>query len=310
MPRLSVVMACYNAMPYLPDAVDSIRQQSATDWELIAVNDGSTDATGEYLDRAATDDCRIRVLHQQNAGQNAAANRAIAASDSTYIARMDADDIADPNRLSRQLSFLDAQPDVGLVGGQIQRLGAKRSGLESNFPLGHDEIVSLLMRNHHALCNPTVMFRRELFDRIGGYWQHDIAEDWDMFLRMGEISRLANLPEIVLSYRFHTGSINGRRIVEAQLFNEYAADAAHRRKSGQPPQSVDEFRQSHRSRHWPASWIFYADSQSIGQYREAIAEIYDGRRVLGYGRLAMAALMSPTRAARRVRNMIAGKLGA
>ena len=307
MPRLSIVMACYNAMPYLPSAVDSIRQQTFEDWELIVVDDGSTDDSADWLREAASGDPRLHLCHQSNAGQNVAANRGIAMSSAQYIARMDADDVADPHRMRRQVEFLDANPAIGLVGGQIQRLGARRSGLESNFPLTHDQIVSLLMKNHHALCNPTVMFRRDLFEQLGGYWQHDIAEDWDLFLRLAEVSQLANLSDVVLSYRFHTGSINGRRIVEAQLFNEYAAESARRRLDDQPAVTMQQFRENHRSGRWPSSWVFYADSQSIGQYREAIAEIYDGRQVRGYGRLALAAMMSPSRAARRVANMFAAR---
>lgn len=308
MSRLSVVMACYNAMPFLPAAVASIQNQSFQDWKLIIVDDGSSDDSAEWLAEAVLQDDRLRVLSQQNAGQHVAANRAIATSTSTYIARMDADDVATPDRLAKQVAFLETHPEVGLVGGQIQRLGAKRSGLESNFPLTHESIVSSLMRNHHSMCNPTVMFRRELFNQLGGYWEHNIAEDWDLFLRMAEISQLANLPEVLLSYRFHTGSINGRRIVEAQLFNEYAAESAKRRGAGEPSLSMDEFRSSHRSNRWPLSWMFYSDSQSIGQYREAIAEIYDGRNMVGYPRLALAAAMSPNRAIRRLQNMLLGRL--
>lgn len=308
MPRLSVVMACYNAMPFLPRAVDSIRAQTFEDWELIVVDDGSTDQSPQWLRQAADEDPRIRVIHQENAGQQAAANRAISTSDAPLIARMDADDVASPERLAIQVKFLDDNPDIGLVGGQIERLGVKRSGLVSNFPLEHDAIVDALMLNHHALCNPTVMFRRELFNQLGGYWEHDIAEDWDMFLRMSEITRLANLPDVVLSYRFHTGSINGRRIVEAQLYNEYAAECARRRNARESSITMDEFRANHRSNRWPASWAFYADSMSIGQYREAIAEIYDGRGVVGFSRLMLAAAMSPGRAFRRVQNMVVGRL--
>ena len=308
-PQISCVMACYNAMPYLPDAVGSIQRQSVRDWELIVVNDGSTDQSGTWLRNAAQSDPRIRVIDQENAGQQAAANRGIEAARSNWIARMDADDIASPNRFAVQMKYLAANPDVGLLGGQIERLGSRRSGLASNFPLDHDGIVAALMQNHHSLCNPTVIFRRDLFEQIGGYWSHNIAEDWDLFLRMAEVTRLANTPDTVLSYRFHTGSINGRRIVEAQLFNEYAADAARRRSSGQPAVTMDQFRAEHRSNRWPQSWLFYCDSQSIGQYREAIAEIYDGRSMVGYGRLALAAVMSPARAIRRVQNIISGRLG-
>ncbi|MEM9825518.1 MAG: glycosyltransferase [Planctomycetota bacterium] len=303
MPELTVVMACYNAMPYLPAAVQSIRDQTLTDWEMVIVNDGSSDHSPAYLHEVAGLDSRIRVLDQENLGQQAAANRGIAAARTDLIARMDADDIAEPERFEKQLNFMRLRPDVGLLGGQIRRLGKQRSGMESSFPTEHDQIVDHLLKNRHAICNPTVILRKSLFERIGGYWEHNIAEDWDLFLRMGEVSRLANLRDLILSYRFHTGSINGRRIVEAQLYNEFAAELAIRRANAQQPMGFHEFLSSHRSRRWPMSWLFYFDSQSIGQYREAIAEIYSGNPLVGYARLGLSAAMSPGRTIRRLGNM-------
>lgn len=304
MPRLSVVMACYNAMPYLPAALESIQNQTIRDWEMIVVNDGSTDGSAEYLHSAAAADPRIRVVEQENLGQQAAANRGIELATTDLIARMDADDIAEPHRFEKQLAHMDQHAEVGLLGGQIRRLGAKRSGLESNFPRHHDTIMGMLKKNQHAICNPTVVFRKHLFEELHGYWDYNIAEDWDMFLRMGEIAKLENLDDVLLSYRFHTGSINGRRIVEAQLFNEYAAYLSTCRERNLPEIPYEEFLQQHRSSRWPMSWLFYSDSQSIGQYREAVAEIYGGHSFLGYARLMLSILMSPRRALRRLTNML------
>lgn len=298
-------MTCFNAMPFLPAAVESIRAQTFTDWELIVVNDGSVDESSSYLDPIAEQDSRIRVINQTNQGQQVAADVAISAAQGEWIARMDADDVADPMRLEHQMRFLAENPEVGLVGGQIRRLGSQRSGLASNFPADHESIVDALLKNQHVMCNPTVIFRKSLYHQVGGYWEHNIAEDWDLFLRFAEVSRLANVEPIVLSYRFHTGSINGRRIVEAQLFNEYAAELAIRRERKEPAIPFEQFVREHRSSRWPTSWLFYADSQAIGQYREAIAEIYNGRPLLGYARLGLSVAMSPTRAIRRIGNMLA-----
>ena len=204
-PPVTVVMSAYEAMPYLPEAVESILAQTLSNWLMIIIDDGSTDGTAAYLD--ALDDDRIAVIHQANAGQQAAAARGIARATTKYIARMDADDIAFPMRLARQVEFLDDNPDVGLVGAQIQRMGPSGNlQLPSAFPTDHDDIYEQLADNRHAMVNPVVTFRRELFDSIGGYWEHDIAEDWDMFLRIGEVSKLANLDEPLLGYRFHPTS--------------------------------------------------------------------------------------------------------
>ena len=274
---------------------------------MIVVNDGSTDESLDELHELASRDSRVRIFDQPNQGQNAAANFGIEQSRAPLIARMDADDISSLDRIEKQVAFLNAHSEVGLLGGQITRLGEKRSGLTSNFPVGHDQIVEYLLKNQHALCNPAIIFRKHLFEKIGGYWEHDIAEDWDMFLRMGEISRLANLSQSILQYRFHQASINGRRIVEAQLFNEYAADRYLRRRGDLPALTFNEFLASHRSQRWPMSWAFKADALSIGQYRQAIAEIYGGKSIRGAVRLSLSMAMSPARTIRRFWNM-AGRL--
>ena len=302
-PQVSIVVACYNAQPFLTAALQSVVQQSFQEWEMIVVNDGSTDGSLEELHALASRDSRVRVFDQPNQGQNVAANQGIQQSRAPLIARMDADDISDPNRLEQQVAFMAAHPEVGLLGGQISRLGDQRSGLQSNFPTEHQAIIDCLLKNHHAICNPAIVFRRDLFDQIGGYWEHNIAEDWDMFLRMGEVSQLANLDACVLQYRFHRASINGRRIVEAQLFNEYAADCFIRRRNHRPAIPFDQFFADHRSQHWPSSWTFKSDALSIGQYRQAIAEIYGGQPVQGICRLGMSMVMSPTRTGRRLWNI-------
>lgn len=306
MPTVSIVMACHNGMPYLPDALESICSQSFSDWELIVVNDGSTDDSRRCLEKFARRDPRIQIIDQANQGQHVAADRGIRLARGEFIARMDADDVCQPNRLELQVRYLRQHPEVGLVGGQICRLGAQSRGLKSHLPTDHPTIRGMLQRNHHAMCNPTVMFRKSLYERIGGYWPHNIAEDWDLFLRIGEIAELANLPDVLLHYRFHTSSINGRRIVQAQLYNEFAAALSLLREQGMPEISFEEFRRGHAISRWPQAWFFYADALSIGQYREAVAEIFSGRRVIGGARLVLAMAMSPARTWRRFQRMVTG----
>lgn len=304
--RVDVVMACYNAMPYLPEAVTSILQQSFTDFSLIIVDDGSTDESSDYLAQIALTDARIRVTRQPNQGQQAAANLGISLGDSEYIVRMDADDVARPERLGLQVKFMDEHQDVGLSGGQIQRLGDRKMGLSSNLPLDHDAIVAGLMKNHHTMCNGTCIFRRRLFEQVGGYWEHNISEDWDLFLRFADVAKLANQEHCFLAYRLHRASVNGRRIVESQLHNEYAAER-HRRRGLQLPEiDYAEFLANHRSNRWPGSWGFYLDAQSIGQYRRAVADMYGGHPLQGYSRLALSMAMSPSRTLRRLVNMFIG----
>jgi glycosyltransferase involved in cell wall biosynthesis len=302
---VTVVMTVYNGMPYLPASVDSILNQSLTNFEFIIVDDGSSDSTPEYL--KSLTDSRIKVIHQSRSGQQAAAHRGILAASAPLIARMDSDDIAHPTRLEKQVRFLQQNADVGLVGSQITRRGEISSGLESNFPTDHESIVDDLLHNRHSMCNPATMFRRDLYLSVGGYWPHNIAEDWDMFLKIAEHAKLANLDEHLLCYRFHVGSINGRRIIEAQLYNEYAAELAWRRRDGRPEISYSEFLTSHRSQRFPTSVFFHLDCRSVALYRKGVADLHSGHPLRGTILTVASMLLSPGRVVRRVKHKLSRK---
>jgi glycosyltransferase involved in cell wall biosynthesis len=303
-PKVTVVMAAYNAMPFLPAAVESILNQTYRDFRFIIVNDGSTDDSAEYL--ASIEDPRLTVVYQENQGQQAAANNAIEMCDTEYIARMDADDISDSTRLEKQIAFLEDNRDVGMVGSQFMYLGRQGTGTKSALPTDHESIYSELINNRHAVCNATTVFRTKLFRELGGYWKYNISEDWDLFLRAGEKMKLANMSENLLQFRFHPGSINGRRMFESQLHNEYACELARRRNNGQPKIDFDEFWANHKYSKWPRSMFFRMDCLSVSIYRVAMADILDGNRISGYGRMLLSMVCSPHRTVHRIKRMIIG----
>ena len=300
-PRVTVVMATYNAMPYLPESVESILNQTFNDFQFVIVNDGSTDTSAQYLD--SLDDPRLTIIHQENQGQQAAANRAIELVDTEYIARMDGDDVAELDRLEKQVAFLDEHPEVGLVGTQFRYRGERGIGAQSELVLRHDDIYHELINNRHAFCNTTSVFRTKLFDEIGGYWEYNISEDWDFFLRAAEHMKLANLPKPLIQFRLHTGSINGRRMFESQLHNEFACELARRRKKNLPKISFDEFWTDHPYRRFPRSLFFKLDCHSVSLYRLAMVDVVDRRYVKGYGRLLWAMTIAPWRTASRFKRM-------
>lgn len=301
-PRVTVIMATYNAMPYLESAVQSILDQTYADFRMLIVDDGSTDESKSYLDSIT--DPRVEVLTQANQGQQAASNAALARCQSEFIARMDADDVAAPNRLEKQIEFLDSNPDVGVLGSQFRYLGSLKSGVSSELPCEHEQIFDDLINNRHSVCNTTTMVRAELFSTVGQFWEHNISEDWDWFLRAGEKTKLANLPDALLDVRIHSGSINARRMVESQLYNEYAAELCRLRQSGQDKISFEEFTANHRTSGWPNSMLFRLDCYAIGQYRSAVANILSGQKTLGFARLAWSMACSPARTLRRIGRVI------
>lgn len=232
-PLISVVMPVWNAGAYLAPAIDSILGQSFGDFELIAVDDGSTDGSAAVLAAAAARDARVRVIAQENAGVAAALNAGIAAARGTYVARMDADDIARPDRFALQIARLKADPDLVALGGQILLIDPEGRALRQLvLPTAHDAIDAKHLGAHGmGMCHPTAMIRTAALRQVGGYdAAHPGAEDIDLWLKLAEIGRLANLEEIVLNYRQHFVSVGYRKRYE-QLLSAwtYAQAAAARR---------------------------------------------------------------------------------
>jgi len=209
--KVSVVMGVYNAHRFVAATVRSILTQTFADFEFVIVDDGSTDGSLAVLRELASHDSRIKVISRPNTGIVGAANDGIAASRGQYIARHDADDISHPQRLQKQVAFLDANPDVVAVGAQMEVTDPYLSPLEeTQFPLDHEGIEHDLLRGSGwTLPQPAAMMRRSAVARVGGYRQQcNHSEDLDLFLRLATVGRLANLPEVLVQWRRHLGSTN------------------------------------------------------------------------------------------------------
>lgn len=209
-PRVSILLPVRNEERLLPAALASLFRQSCTDWELVAVNDGSSDGTGALLDSAATADPRVRVLHLPPSGLVAALNTGLAASRSPYVARMDGDDISHPRRLERQAAFLDARPDVTLVACRVRHIPRQRmTGGMAAYEAWQNSLLdhAAIIRDRFVespLTHPSVMFRRDAVLALGGYRDRGWAEDYDLWLRMARAgARFARLPETLFYWRDH-----------------------------------------------------------------------------------------------------------
>jgi glycosyltransferase involved in cell wall biosynthesis len=234
-PRVSVLMPAYNAVPYVRHAVASVLAQTYPDFELIVVDDGSADGTADSCLEAFGCDPRCRVISRPNTGIVGALNEGFTAAEGTdYIARMDADDLAEPDRFRQQVEYLDTNPDCVAVGCRALAIDPDENpiGLLDN-PPSHDEIEALLFRGQGgAIPHPGVMVRKAALARVNGYDpRYQLAEDLDLFLRLGEIGRLANLPEVLLRYRLHLGSTNVvQRANQLQVIARVLKEANGRRK--------------------------------------------------------------------------------
>jgi hypothetical protein len=189
-PRVSVLLPCRDAAPFLADTIASIQAQSFQDLEVIAVDDGSTDATNALLHAWAERDPRVHVLTQPPLGIVAALNAAVAAAKGDVLVRMDADDVAYFNRITLQVELLDAQPDIGACGTLVRYFpratvmgGAARYEAWINSLITHDDIVRDIFVEC-PIAHPTLAIRRSVLEEVGGYQDNDWPEDYDLLLRL------------------------------------------------------------------------------------------------------------------------------
>ncbi|RMD80520.1 MAG: glycosyltransferase, partial [Chloroflexi bacterium] len=203
-PLVSVLMPVFNAERYVAEAIESILRQSFQDFEFIIIDDGSTDGSLDILKRYAARDPRIRLVSRENRGLVATLNEGIELARGQWVARMDADDIALPERLALQVRHLEATK-ADFCGGAVACFGDWRALWR--YPLTHEACeVRLLFGVPFA--HPTVMGRREVFDRLRYQPEFVFAEDYDLWQRAWAAGyRLVNVPEIVLRYRVHAAQI-------------------------------------------------------------------------------------------------------
>jgi glycosyltransferase involved in cell wall biosynthesis len=233
-PLISVLLPVRDAAPYLDAALDSLSRQTLGDFEIIAIDDGSIDGSRDILERHAASDPRIAVHTQAAQGLIATLNRGLALARGTYLARMDADDVAWPERFAAQAAFLADHPSVALVGGAIQEIDAAgRPGGIRRSPT-EPAAIRALLPTRNCIAHPTVMARRAVLVAASGYRAAFLAaEDYDLWLRLSEVAELANLPAVVLSHRLHRATVSIER-VEQQILSEFAArEAARRRRAGE-----------------------------------------------------------------------------
>jgi len=223
-PLVSIILPVFNAASYLGEAIDSILAQSFSDWELIAVDDASSDNSAAILEDYAAADSRIRVFRNEiNLGVGGTLDRAISESRGQYIARMDADDICSPDRVAVQLKHLQQNPEVIAVGGQIREMQENGETIRiKSFPTEPEEVYTMMF-----LCvpiqHPALMVNRAaLPEGFNWYEGWSVGEDSNLFFKLTQFGKLSNVPELILSYRVCDGG-NFLRNIRATFRNTYRA---------------------------------------------------------------------------------------
>lgn len=219
---VTVLMPVYNGERYLREAVESVLSQTYTDFEFLIIDDGSCDRTGDIL--ASYHDPRIRLIRNTvNLGMTTSLNKGLELARGKYIARMDCDDISLPQRLSRQVAFMEMHPEVGLCGSWAKTTGQASKDLW-RYPVD-PEVIKCTLLFSSILVHPSVMFRRELFLKAGLLYNVNFkrAQDYELWVRAARHTVVTNIGEVLLYYRLHPEQV-GRQHRENQ---KHAAGLIH-----------------------------------------------------------------------------------
>lgn len=205
--KVSVVMSVYNADRYVKGSVESILGQTFSDLEFIIINDGSTDGSGEIL--SSFHDPRIKLIHQKNQGLIRSLNTGVRMARGEYIARQDADDLSLPERIEKQVAFLDTHKNVALVGtASVHMTEYGKDVKVYRLPLSDEEIKKALINNDIPINHGSMMCRRKVIEEAGCYREKlDLVEDYDLYFRIGENHVMANLEEPLYKSRVHSSSV-------------------------------------------------------------------------------------------------------
>lgn len=205
-PKVSVLLCVYNGALQFREALDSVLAQTFRDFELIVVDDGSTDSTPEIL--RACSDRRLVVITQAHMGLTRSLNRALAAARGQYIARQDADDLSRPDRLEKQVAFLDGHPEIALVGSGVQTVDERGQPVHAyRYPTDDAALRRQLLNRFNPLPHTTVMFRRSVALALSGWDERFVkSQDYEFYLRLIEGYRIASLPEPLCTLRYRPDS--------------------------------------------------------------------------------------------------------
>lgn len=288
--KTTFLMPTYNAMPYLRYAVKSIQNQTLADFHAIIVNDGSTDGTFKFLE--SIKDSRFEVIHQENKGYINAMNHGLERVMTPYISRLDADDIALPTRIEKQVMFLDEHPQVAVVGSRsnyvflskgIFRIPLIFKTLKPSVlpPMSNPPFWDPV-KDGHNLTHPSTTIRMSSFNAVGGYRDLAPAEDYDLWLRFHDAGfKLACLQEALCLYRIRASSVSSKSYLNASQIGRYAMFCHECRVSSVPEPSFEDY-----SNMYPLSHEMIETAERMLQLRNAMGDFLDGNFWRGGNKLA------------------------
>ncbi|QDU42783.1 Putative glycosyltransferase EpsE [Symmachiella dynata] len=278
-PEISVILPVYNAERYIAKAVESILAQTFGDFEFLIVDDGSTDGSLSILQSIADRDSRIVLRSRENKGYVVTLNEMLAEARGDFIARMDADDIALPERFEKQMRFLARHDDILAVGtAQLWIDPQDRPLRRFTPPLKHEDIdAAHLQKGEGMICHPSVLMRREAIEAVGEYDENLYgAEDLDLWLRLAEVGRLANMDEVLIQYRFHSQKV-GWLQKDRQVRSAITAMQSAAQRRGEQTPNCEKFSNANlptvASQHLAWTWWALGDGNISTARRYAMLSI-------------------------------------
>lgn len=212
---ISVILPVYNGGKYLEEAIDSLLNQTFGDFELLILNDGSTDLTEKVI-KSYTDN-RIKYFHLKHKGLPHTLNFGLEKAKYDYIARMDADDICHPQRFEKQIEFLYAHPKVDLLGTNLVVVNNKK-GIEKRvkFP-EYDKNIKAQLPSKCCIAHPTIIFRKQAILSVGRYDDYSIAQDWALYLKLLPLYKFHNFQDYLVTLRIHGDNLtSGTKLIDEE----------------------------------------------------------------------------------------------
>jgi len=222
-PKVSVLMPAYNAEEYIGEAIESILNQTFTDFECIIIDDCSKDKTWDIIQEYAKKDKRIRPFkNEKNLKLSATLNKGIGLCRAEYIARMDADDWCYPYRLEKQYTVISTNSNIGILGGTME---VCNESLEvkniRKYHITNEEIRKYIFK-YSPFCHATTIYRKDIVQSVGGY-NIDLydAEDYDLYFRIGKISEFRNIDDVLYKMRYNENSVSNTRARRQEILTLY-----------------------------------------------------------------------------------------
>jgi glycosyltransferase involved in cell wall biosynthesis len=245
-PRLSIIMPAYNAERYIDRAIDSVLAQTFTDFELVIVDDVSSDRTWEIIQERAAADPRVKAFrNERNGGVGPTINRGIELSRAPLIGRLDADDMSTPDRFAKQIALLEANPHFVVVGCYASHINENDDvlSLSATGPASEDEFNGMRARGEPTMVfGGSALFTRESFDLVGGFDPALVnAEDLDLFDRMSDYGPVVAVPEPLLLYRLHGTSNVRRTFFEGRQIHRFVRSRRQDIRRGAEPMSFEQY---------------------------------------------------------------------